>query len=64
MGQGYEPIETAPIDEIRVLQLERLKWSLEQAYENVGHYKSEFDAAGVAPGDLETLEDLARFPFW
>ncbi|NMG14848.1 phenylacetate--CoA ligase PaaK [Aromatoleum bremense] len=58
-----EPIETASRDELRALQLERLKWSVRHAYENVPHYRKSFDAQGVHPDDLKTLEDLARFPF-
>ena len=38
-----EPIETASVDEIAALQLERLKWSLRHAYKNVPHYRSAFD---------------------
>jgi phenylacetate-CoA ligase len=58
-----EPIETASPKALAALQLERLKWSLQHAYERVPHYRRRFDAAGVAPGDLKTLVDLARFPF-
>ena len=59
----YEPIEAASADELRALQLERLRWSLRHAYENVPFYRRSFDAAGVAPADLRSLEDLSRFPF-
>jgi phenylacetate-CoA ligase len=58
-----EPIETASRDEIAVLQLERLKWSLQHAYNNVPHHRQAFDAKGVHPDDLKTLADLAKFPF-
>lgn len=58
-----DPIEIASRDEIAALQLERLKWSLSHAYENVSHYKKVFDAAGVHPDDLKQLSDLAKFPF-
>ncbi len=58
-----EPIEKASVDELRALQLSRLKWSLTHAYENVPHYRRKFDAAGVHPDDLTRLEDLAKFPF-
>jgi phenylacetate-CoA ligase len=58
-----EPIEKASVDELRALQLERLRWSLRHAYENVPHYRRKFDAAGVHPDHLKTLADLARFPF-
>jgi phenylacetate-CoA ligase len=58
-----EPIERASVDEIRALQLERLRWSLGHAYANVPHYRAAFDAAGVHPDDCRELADLARFPF-
>lgn len=58
-----EHIETASRDELAALQLERLKWSLRHAYDNVPHYKASFDAAGVHPDDLTSLSDLAKFPF-
>lgn len=58
-----DPIEIASIDEIRNLQLERLKWSLRHAYDNVPMYKQRFDEAGVHPDDLKDLKDLAKFPF-
>src|SRR5512145_294899 len=58
-----EHIEKASQDELRALQLERLKWSLHHAYDNVPHYRKKFDAAGVRPADLKRLEDLAKFPF-
>ncbi len=58
-----EPIETASRDELAALQLARLAWSLQHAYDNVPHYRRQFEAAGVHPGDLKSLADLARFPF-
>jgi phenylacetate-CoA ligase len=58
-----DPIETASRDELAALQLERLKWSLTHAYENSPVYRRKFDEAGVHPGDVTTLADLARFPF-
>ncbi|MFO1302739.1 MAG: phenylacetate--CoA ligase PaaK [Burkholderiales bacterium] len=61
--EELEPIERASRDELRALQLSRLKWSLAHAYDNVPHYRKAFDAKGVHPRDLATLEDLAKFPF-
>ncbi|MCZ4315960.1 phenylacetate--CoA ligase [Comamonadaceae bacterium G21597-S1] len=58
-----EPIERASRDEITALQLQRLKATLHHAYANVSHYRQAFDAAGVHPDDLKSLQDLARFPF-
>ena len=58
-----EPIEKAGVDELRALQLERLRWSLKHSYDNVAHYRKAFDAAGTRPEDLRQLGDLAKFPF-
>ena len=58
-----DPIETASVDEIRSLQLERLKWAVRHAYDNVPMYRQRFDEAGVHPDDLRDLKDLAKFPF-
>jgi len=58
-----EPIETASVDELRTLQLERLRWSLKHAYDNVPYYRKMFDVAAVHPDDLKDLSDLAKFPF-
>ncbi|MBI2313853.1 MAG: phenylacetate--CoA ligase [Betaproteobacteria bacterium] len=63
MPRGLDPIETASREELRALQLRRLKWSLAHAYDGVPHYKRKFDAAGVHPDDLKGLADLAKFPF-
>ena len=60
---SLDPIEIASIDEIRALQLERMKWSLLHAYENVPMYRTRFDEHGVHPDDLKSLSDLAKFPF-
>ena len=60
----FQPeIETMPREELRKLQLERMRESLRNAYENVPLYRERFDAAGVTPDDLESLEDIAKFPF-
>ncbi len=58
-----EPIERASRDELQALQLERMKWTLKHAYDNVPHYRAAFDAAGVHPDDLKSLADIAKFPF-
>ncbi|QLJ01998.1 phenylacetate--CoA ligase [Streptomyces sp. NEAU-sy36] len=50
-------------EELRTLQLERLRASLRHAYEHVPFYRESFDKAGVRPEDCRSLADLARFPF-
>jgi phenylacetate-CoA ligase len=59
----FDPIEIASRDEISALQLTRLQWTLAHVYKNVAHYKQAFNASGVHPDDLKTLDDLRKFPF-
>ncbi len=49
--------------ELEALQLSRLRETLHRAYTHVPHYRHAFDEAGVRPEHVETLADLARFPF-
>lgn len=50
-------------EELRALQLERLRATLHHAYAHVDHYRAAFDRAGLHPDDCRSLADLARFPF-
>jgi phenylacetate-CoA ligase len=59
---ALEPIETASIDELRGLQLKRLRATLHHAYAHSPVYRAKFDSAGVHPQDFRTLDDLARWP--
>ncbi|MFZ3562447.1 phenylacetate--CoA ligase PaaK [Streptomyces sp. BH055] len=50
-------------DELRAVQLERLRGTLHRVYERVPFYREAFDKAGVRPEDCRTMADLGRFPF-
>jgi len=58
-----DAIEKASIDELRSLQLKRLKKTLQHAYANSAVYRAKFDAVGIHPDDCKQLSDLAKFPF-
>ena len=58
-----EPIERASQDELRSLQLTRLKQALARVYASVAPYREKCERAGVHPQDLRTLADLRHFPF-
>lgn len=60
---ALESIEKASVDELRALQLQRLKSTLFHAYQHSAVYRAKFDAAGVHPDDCKQLSDLAKFPF-
>ncbi|TCK60369.1 phenylacetate--CoA ligase family protein [Seleniivibrio woodruffii] len=55
--------ETMPRDELRKLQLLRLKQLVENVYHRVPFYRDAFDKAGVKPEDIKSLDDLKRLPF-
>jgi phenylacetate-CoA ligase len=57
-----DPEERMSVDELRALQLQRLRWTLRHAYDNVPFYRRSFDAHGVHPDDCRDLADLAKFP--
>ena len=58
-----EKFETMPEEEMKKFQLEHLKKTLKWVYEKVSFYRNKFDEKGVKPEDLNTLEDLSKFPF-
>ncbi len=55
--------ETMPREELEALQLERLKETVKRVYDNVCPYRKKMEDAGVKPGDIKTLKDLAKLPF-
>ncbi|MHC3439316.1 phenylacetate--CoA ligase PaaK [Natrialbaceae archaeon A-gly3] len=63
MRMVYKDIETASREEIRELQNERLRETVQNAYENVDYYREELDEAGVSPEDIETVDDISKLPF-
>lgn len=52
-----------PRDELRKLQLLRLKQLCENVYHRVPFYRNSFDKAGIKPEDIKSLDDLRRLPF-
>jgi phenylacetate-CoA ligase len=56
-------IPSYDVEELRRLQLDRLRDTLRRAYDNVPHYRRAFEDAGLTPDELRSLEDLGRFPF-
>jgi phenylacetate-CoA ligase len=61
--EGLDPIETATPDQLRALQTDRLRATVQHCYANVAHYRRAWDAAGVHPDDVRDLADLAKLPF-
>ncbi len=59
-NKQYEAME---IKKLKELQLERLKWSLKHAYNNVPYYRQSFDKAKFNPDKFSSLDDLKHVPF-
>jgi len=55
--------ETMPREELQKLQLQRLREVVKYAYERVPFYRKRFEAAGIKPEDIKSLEDLKYIPF-
>ena len=56
-------IETAPREQIRKLQNERLLATVRRVYEHVPLYRERMQAAGVSPNDIQSIDDLKKLPF-
>jgi phenylacetate-CoA ligase len=60
----FEPeLECMPRPALVAVQTERLKRTLQTAYENVPHYRKQFDKHGMRPSDLKDVSDIVKFPF-
>ena len=55
--------ETLSREDLRALQLERLKETVARVYERVLPYRKKMDEAGIKPEDIKSLDDLKRLPF-
>jgi phenylacetate-CoA ligase len=49
--------------DLKALQLEGLKWTVNHAYQGSSFYRKRLEAAGVKPDDIRSLEDLKKLPF-
>jgi phenylacetate-CoA ligase len=58
----FERSQYLPADEIRSLQLRRLRFLVAHAHQNCPFYRDRFRRAGFAPTDLYRLEDLRALP--
>ncbi|MBI5791452.1 MAG: phenylacetate--CoA ligase [Rhodocyclales bacterium] len=56
-------LETRSRDDWARLKLELLQRHLQHAYQGSPYYRTVWDAAGVHPGQVRTLDDIRRFPF-
>jgi phenylacetate-CoA ligase len=55
--------ECMSIDELRLVQTERLKDTVKRVYNSVPHYRNKFNELGVTPEDITSVDDLSKLPF-
>ncbi|SCY70740.1 phenylacetate--CoA ligase family protein [Butyrivibrio sp. INlla14] len=56
-------IETAPAEELKKLQSEKLVKQVKRVYENVPYYRKKMEEKGVTPDDIKSVDDLYKLPF-
>jgi len=55
-------VETLPLERLQVLQLEKFKRVFQWAYDRSRFHRSLYDAAGITPKDVRSLEDVRKVP--
>src|SRR5574342_674220 len=55
-------VETLPLERLKEIQLQRLKFLLSFTYERSQFYRELWDKKKVRPSDVKSLKDLAKFP--
>ena len=64
MPNYYQPeIETAPYEQIRAWQNERLVNQVKHVWDNVPYYRKKMEEKGLTPDDIQSVDDLHKLPF-
>ena len=56
-------IEAKPLSELKKLQLERLKKTIQYVYKNNRFYHDRLNEKNITPNDIKTLKDIEKLPF-
>ena len=59
---GFIP-DNLSLKQLETIQIEGLRWTVKHAYDHSKTYRRKFDAAGVAPRDIQALGDIQKLPF-
>ncbi len=63
MPYYQESIETAPREQIRQWQDERLVKQVRHVWDNVPYYRRKMEEKGLTPDDIRSVDDLCKLPF-
>jgi phenylacetate-CoA ligase len=61
MGKSFMP-QLGNSEDLRALQAEGLKWTVNHAYEGSPFYKEKLDKGGIKPDGIRSLEDIENLP--
>ncbi|MBU0987935.1 MAG: phenylacetate--CoA ligase family protein, partial [Proteobacteria bacterium] len=50
-------------EELKQIQLKGLQWTMNHVYDHSSFYRNKFDAAGIKPEDIQSLDDIELLPF-
>jgi phenylacetate-CoA ligase len=59
---AWSPLDFASADELRAIQSEKLPAAVRFAYHAIPFYRRKFDAIGLRPQDIRSIDDLERIP--
>lgn len=59
----WNPIESAPREEITAIQSKRLCEMVQRVYHLVPFYKEKFSSIGIRPEHIKNVDDLKKLPF-
>ncbi|MBW7866624.1 MAG: phenylacetate--CoA ligase, partial [Candidatus Hydrogenedentes bacterium] len=65
-GCKFHPVSAPdylPVEQLRQLQLHRLRAVVRRAFENVALFRERMDGLGMTPDDVRDLSDTAKLPF-
>jgi phenylacetate-CoA ligase len=64
--KSFHPVSAPdflPPDQLQAIQLQRLKFMVQRAYNHVALFRKRMDDAGLEPTDVRSLDDVTKLPF-
>lgn len=60
--EGLKRSQYLPVEQLRHLQWQKARSVIQYAYDNSRYYRERFDAIGLSPEDIRSLEDMRHIP--
>jgi phenylacetate-CoA ligase len=65
-SKSFHPVSAPdflPPEQLQAIQLQRLKFMVQRAYNHVALFRKRMDDAGLEPTDVRSLDDVTKLPF-